>query len=64
MYLLDDTCAEKTKRISAYLLNHPEWTRVAYSDTERNGWAVFERVQSSSTEGKNDSEGSMMGSVE
>lgn len=48
MYLLDDTCAAKTARINRYLLDHSEWTRVAYSDTERNGWAVFERVNTSS----------------
>jgi hypothetical protein len=45
VYLLDDTCAAKTARISEYLRTHPGWTRVAYSDTERNGWAVFERRQ-------------------
>ena len=45
VYMLDDTHTAKTPRINEYLLNHPEWTRVAYSDTERNGWAVFERVQ-------------------
>jgi hypothetical protein len=44
VFMLDDTCAAKTRQINAYLLNHPEWTRVAYSDTERNGWAVFERT--------------------
>lgn len=64
VYLLDDTCAEKTKRISAYLLAHPEWTRVAFSDTERNGWAVFERTQISSMDGKNESEDSRTGFVE
>lgn len=50
VYLLDDTCAAKTYRINLYLSQHPEWTRVAYSDTERNGWAVFERITSSSEE--------------
>lgn len=50
VYLLDDTCAEKTKRISQFLLQHPEWTRVAYSDTERNGWAVFERINASAAQ--------------
>lgn len=44
VYLLDDTCAAKTYRINQYLLQNPTWSRVAYSDTERNGWAVFERV--------------------
>lgn len=44
VYLLDDTQTAKTPYINAYLLNNPEWKRVAYSDTERNGWAVFERI--------------------
>lgn len=43
VYLLDDTVVDKTKEINQYLLNHPDWRRIAYSDTERNGWAVFER---------------------
>lgn len=46
--MLDDTCAAKTFQINKYLLENPEWRRVAYSDTERNGWAVFERVTASS----------------
>lgn len=50
VYMLDDTKTEKTPHINAYLLGHPEWTRVAFSDTERNGWAVFERVTPSSEE--------------
>jgi hypothetical protein len=45
VYMLDDTCAAKTYQINAYLRARPEWTRIAYSDTERNGWAVFERCQ-------------------
>lgn len=48
VYLLDDTLTAKTPFINSYLLNDPDWTRVAYSDTERNGWAVFERVPTSS----------------
>lgn len=50
MFLLDDTRVAKTFQINKYLLESPEWTRVAYSDTERNGWAVFERVSVSSEE--------------
>lgn len=45
VYMLDDTCAAKTYQINEYLRAQPEWTRIAYSDTERNGWAVFERCQ-------------------
>jgi hypothetical protein len=44
VYLLDDTQSAKTPQINSYLLGHPDWTRVAHSDTERNGWAVFERT--------------------
>lgn len=50
VYMLDDTKTDKTPHINAYLLSQPEWTRVAFSDTERNGWAVFERVMPSSEE--------------
>ena len=46
VFLLDDALIDKCRAISSYLLQHPEWTRVAYSDTERNGWAVFERTTS------------------
>jgi hypothetical protein len=48
VFLLDDTHTAKTPLINSYLLEHPHWTRVAYSDTERNGWAVFERITASS----------------
>ena len=50
VYILDDTHTAKTPRINEFLLNHPEWTRVAYSDTERNGWAVFEKITLPQTE--------------
>lgn len=43
VFLLDDTKEAKTRGITAALLAHPDWVRVAYSDTQRNGWAVFER---------------------
>lgn len=42
--LLDDVSIDKCRAISASLLQHPDWTRIAYSETERNGWAVFERT--------------------
>lgn len=48
VFLLDDTHTAKTPLIYSYLLEHPEWRRVAYSDVERHGWAVFERITSSS----------------
>lgn len=48
VYMLDDTRTWKTPFINKYLLEHPEWTRVAYSDTERNGWAIFEKITASS----------------
>jgi hypothetical protein len=44
VFLLDDVSIDKCRAISASLLQHPDWTRVAYSETERNGWAVFERT--------------------
>jgi hypothetical protein len=45
VFMLDDVHSDKCPRINQYLLDRPEeWTRVAYSDYERNGWAVFERV--------------------
>lgn len=45
VYLLDDTTTAKTPRINSYLLNHPDWVRVAHSDTDRHGWAIYERRQ-------------------
>ncbi len=50
VYILDDTHTAKTPRINDFLLNHPEWTRIAYSDTERKGWAVFEKITLPQTE--------------
>lgn len=44
IFMLDDTCAAKTSQINQYLLSNPEWERIAYSDTERNGWAIFQRI--------------------
>lgn len=50
VFLLDDTKTAKNPHAYQYLLNNPEWVRVAYSESDsRNGWAVFERVQ---TEGR------------
>jgi hypothetical protein len=43
VFLLDDTKTDKTPAIEAYLSAHPDWIRMAGSDTERNGWAMFER---------------------
>lgn len=43
VYILDDTRTAKTPLVNEYLLNTPQWNRIAYSDTERNGWALFER---------------------
>ncbi len=48
VYMLDDTRTSKTPLINKYLLEQPDWIRVAYSDTERNGWAIFERISISS----------------
>lgn len=46
VFLLDDTKTAKNPQAYQYLLNNPEWARVAYSESDsRNGWAVFERVQ-------------------
>jgi hypothetical protein len=43
VYLLDDTQTAKCPKILAWFAEHPEWIRLAGSDTERNGWAVYER---------------------
>jgi len=42
VYLLDDTQTSKCPKILEWFAGHPEWKRVAGSDTERNGWAVYE----------------------
>lgn len=45
VFLLDDTLTAKTPWIAKYLLEHPDWIRVAYSENDsRAGWAVFERT--------------------
>jgi hypothetical protein len=43
VYLLDDTQTAKCPKILQWFADHPEWVRVDGSDTERNGWAVYER---------------------
>lgn len=43
VFLLDDTKTDKTPAIAAYLSAHPDWIQTAGSETERNGWAIFER---------------------
>ena len=43
VFLLDDTQMDKTREIAATLTADPAWKRVAGSDTERSGWAMFER---------------------
>ena len=47
VFMLDDASIDKCRDIQAYLLAQPDWKRVAYSQTQRNGWAVFERIISS-----------------
>lgn len=47
VFLLDDVYTDKCPRVFAYLEAHPEWTCVA-KGKDRNGWAVFERITSSS----------------
>ena len=42
VYLLDDTQTAKCPKILQWFTDHPEWVRVDGSDTERNGWAVYE----------------------
>jgi len=42
VYLLDDTAVAKCAKIVEWFAAHPEWRRVAFSTTERNGWAVYE----------------------
>jgi hypothetical protein len=44
VYLLDDTQTAKCPKILQFFAEHPEWKRVAGSDTDRNGWAIFEVI--------------------
>lgn len=44
VYLLDDTHTAKCPKILEWFGQHPEWKCVAGSDTDRNGWAVFEKM--------------------
>jgi hypothetical protein len=48
VFMLDDSAVDKCRDIHRYLLANPDWTRVAYSDTDRNGWSIFERITDSS----------------
>ena len=45
VYMLDDTIIAKCAKIVQWFAAHPEWTRIAYSNSERNGWAVYERSE-------------------
>ena len=45
VFLLDDTAVAKCKRIVEELRKDPSWKCVAGNDQERNGWAVFERLE-------------------
>lgn len=47
VFMLDDTCVDKCRVVRAYLDTHPEWRCVAQGN-DRNGWAVFEKITSSS----------------
>lgn len=47
VFLLDDTRVDKCRSVCAYLEAHPAWRCVA-KGSDRNGWAVFERISSSS----------------
>lgn len=47
VFLLDDVYTEKCPRIFAYLQSHPDWKLIAKGE-DRNGWAVFEKITSSS----------------
>lgn len=45
--ILDDTnrnLSVKCYKIVEALLANPEWKRTEFSDTERNGWAIFEKI--------------------
>ena len=43
VYILDDTMVSKCRRIVEWFSQRPEWKCIA-SGTDRNGWAVFERL--------------------
>lgn len=47
VFLLDDTNTDKCPHVFGYLQSHPDWTLVAKGE-DRNGWAVFEKITSSS----------------
>lgn len=47
VFLLDDIHTDKCPRIFAYLNSQPNWRCVAMG-SDRNGWAVFEKVNASS----------------
>ena len=43
VYILDDTMVSKCRKIVEWFSQRPEWKCIA-SGTDRNGWAVFERL--------------------
>lgn len=43
VFMLDDTSVDKCRAIHQSLLDDPEWKYVVGSETDRNGWSIFER---------------------
>lgn len=43
--MLDDTQVIKTNRILNQLLNDPAWKCIRNEPSDRNGWAIFERIE-------------------
>jgi glycosyl transferase family 25 len=45
VYILDDTIVSKCIKIVEWFKNHnDEWKCIDYSDSERNGWCIFEKL--------------------
>ena len=47
VFLLDDTSANKNKNLKVFeiLNSDPKWLLKGNSMTERNGWAIFEKIE-------------------
>jgi hypothetical protein len=42
VYIMDDTCSDKCKKIVEWFELSPEWSHIASGDT-RNGWAIYSK---------------------
>ena len=44
VYILDDTQTSKCPKIVEWFSRHSEWKKIAWSDDDRAGWAIFEKI--------------------